>query len=101
LLHLSASGYRRFVKRSALRRVGRVQLQRNAAVALGNSGLAEATEPLGRSLHENPSPLVREHAAWALGRLPGDDARELLRAWRRREREDSVLRELDLSLEQL
>jgi epoxyqueuosine reductase len=100
LLELSASGYRRFVKRSALRRIGRVQLQRNAAVALGNSGLAEAVPALGRCLGENPSPLVREHAAWALGRLPGEAARELLRAHREREREASVSHEIDLALAQ-
>jgi epoxyqueuosine reductase len=100
LLELSASGYRRFVKRSALRRVGRVQLQRNAAVALGNSGLPEAAAPLARSLLENPSSLVREHAAWALGRLPGEAPRALLRAHRERERESCVLSEIELSLAQ-
>jgi epoxyqueuosine reductase len=100
LLELSASGYRRFVKRSALRRIGRVQLQRNAAVALGNSGLPEAADPLGRSLADNPSALVRAHAAWALGRLPEPAARELLRAHRARERESSVLEEIDLALSQ-
>lgn len=100
LLELSASGYRRFVKRSALRRIGRVQLQRNAAVALGNSGLLAAVEPLGRSLAENPSALVRAHAAWALGQLPGQAARELLRAHRAREQESSVLEEIDLALSQ-
>jgi epoxyqueuosine reductase len=100
LLELSASGYRRFVKRSALRRIGRVQLQRNAAVALGNSGRAEAAAPLGRSLAENPSALVRGHAAWALGRLPGQAAPELLRAQRARERESSVLEEIGLALSQ-
>jgi len=99
LLELSASGYRRFVKRSALRRIGRVQLQRNAAVALGNSGLPEAAQPLGRSLAENPSALVRAHAAWALGRLPGPAAPELLRAHRARERESSVLEEIEIALE--
>jgi len=100
LLELSASGYRRFVKRSALRRIGRVQLQRNAAVALGNSGLPEAAPALARSLRENPSSLVREHAAWALGRLPGEAPRELLRAHRERERESSVWHEIDLALAQ-
>jgi epoxyqueuosine reductase len=100
LLELSASGYRRFVKRSALRRVGRVQLQRNAAVALGNSGLPEAAAPLARSLLENRSSLVREHAAWALGRLPGEAPRALLRAHREHERESCVLSEIELSLNQ-
>ena len=37
LLHLTASGYRRLVSGTALRRVNRAQLARNAAIALGNS----------------------------------------------------------------
>lgn len=100
LLELSAAGYRRFVKRSALRRIGRVQLQRNAAVALGNSGAPEAVEPLGRSLATNSSELVRAHVAWALGRLPGVEPRRLLETHRERERETSVLEEIDLALAQ-
>jgi len=69
-------------------------------VALGNSGLPEAVDPLGRCLRENPSALVREHAAWALGRLPGRAPRELLRAHRERERERSVLSEIAQTLDE-
>lgn len=69
LLELGSAGYRKLVKRSALRRVNRFTLARNAAVALGNSGDARAVAPLARALSDNPSALVREHAAWALGEL--------------------------------
>ena len=69
LLQLTSSGYRRLVRNTALRRVSRQQLARNAAVALGNSGLPTAVSPLRRALAEHPSPLVRGHAAWALGAL--------------------------------
>jgi epoxyqueuosine reductase len=68
-LTLGAAGYRKLVKRSALRRVGKAQLQRNAAVALGNSGDVRAVAPLARALEADPSALVRAHAAWALGAL--------------------------------
>jgi epoxyqueuosine reductase len=44
-------------------------LQRNAAIALGNSASAQAVAPLTRALRENAEPLVRAHAAWALGQL--------------------------------
>ncbi len=75
LLELTSSGYRRLVKKSALRRTSRRQLQRNAAVALGNSGDPGAVAPLCRALAQSPYPLVRAHAAWALGRLgAGRDA---------------------------
>jgi epoxyqueuosine reductase len=69
LLELGAAGYRKLVRRSALRRVSRDTLARNAAVALGNTRDARAAEPLARALAAHPSALVRSHAAWALGEL--------------------------------
>lgn len=69
LLELGAARYRTLVKRTALRRASRATLQRNAAIALGNSGDESAIAPLTRALLENPTPLVRAHAAWALGEL--------------------------------
>ena len=71
LLALAAKGsnqLRQFVRRTALRRVPRHVLQRNIAVALGNTGAAEAIPALQRWLGSH-SPLVRLHAVWALGRL--------------------------------
>lgn len=47
---------------------GRQVLQRNALVALGNSGDPAAFDPLCNSLR-SPDALLRGHAAWALGRL--------------------------------
>jgi len=52
---------------TALSRPGRAGLLRNLCVGLGNAGDAEDV-PLLRRCLEDPSPLVREHAAWALGR---------------------------------
>ncbi len=69
LLELGAAGYRKLVRRTALRRVTRDTLARNAAVALGNTRDARAVPPLERALGSHPSPLVRAHAAWALGEL--------------------------------
>jgi epoxyqueuosine reductase len=43
-------------------------LKRNAAVVLANVGAAEDLLVLGAAL-DDPEPLVREHAAWALVRL--------------------------------
>jgi epoxyqueuosine reductase len=69
LLELGAAGYRKLVRRTALRRVSRDTLARNAAVALGNTHDARAVAPLARALASHPSALVRAHAAWALGEL--------------------------------
>jgi epoxyqueuosine reductase len=69
LLELGAAGYRKLVRRTALRRVTRDSLARNAAVALGNTHDARAVPPLERALASHRSELVRSHAAWALGEL--------------------------------
>ena len=78
LLGLTASSYRRLVKDSALRRVSRPRLARNAAVAIGNSGDRGYVPALGRALERDSSALVRSHVAWALGRLGGDAALAML-----------------------
>ena len=59
---------------SAIRRLGHERWLRNIAVALGNAPFSdEAVAALrGRSAH--PSPLVREHVAWALARLESQQA---------------------------
>ena len=53
---------------TAVMRAGRGGLARNACVVLGNVGGEGAIEALTGAL-EDESPLVREHAAWALTRL--------------------------------
>jgi epoxyqueuosine reductase len=69
LLFLTSSGYRRLVRGSALSRVSRARLGRNAAIALGNSHDPAAEAPLARAVTTHSSELVRAHAAWALGAL--------------------------------
>jgi epoxyqueuosine reductase len=68
LANKGANQLRQFVKRTALRRVSREMLLRNVAVALGNTGSADAIPALV-ALLGNRSPLVRAHAVWALRRL--------------------------------
>jgi epoxyqueuosine reductase len=57
-----------------LTRPGRAGLLRNCCVAAGNLKLKEAVPALIRCLREDPSPLVRGHAAWALGEIGGTGA---------------------------
>jgi len=54
---------------SPIRRIGRDRLVRNACVAAGNSDLRVFLPILAALANEDPSPLVREHAAWAAERL--------------------------------
>ncbi len=57
-----------------LTRPGRTGLLRNCCVVAGNLGLVEAVPALVRCLREDTSPLVRGHAAWALGEIGGEEA---------------------------
>jgi len=54
---------------SAIRRIGHARWLRNLAVALGNSRGGPAVERALRGRADDPSPVVREHVAWALARL--------------------------------
>ncbi len=100
LLALDAEGFRRRFRGTAILRARRRGLARNVAVALGNCGDLAAVPALERALTD-PDPLVRGHAAWALGHLAGEQARAPLLAARQRESEASVREEIDLALAEL
>lgn len=95
LLEITSAAHRRLVKGSALKRVSRPRLQRNAAVALGNSRDPRALAPLAKALADSPYPLVRVHCAWALGRLGQHDALAILRERRALEQDEAVRAEID------
>jgi epoxyqueuosine reductase len=71
---------------------------RNAAVVLGNSGNRDAVAVLASSLQDEIEPLVRSHAAWALGRLGGASARATLERRRRTETDSEVDAEIEAAL---
>ncbi|MBI3303646.1 MAG: tRNA epoxyqueuosine(34) reductase QueG [Deltaproteobacteria bacterium] len=77
LMTLDEAGFRTRFGCSAVRRAKRRGLLRNVAVALGNSGNPEAIPPLRAALRD-PEPLVRGHAAWALGRFAEPETRTAL-----------------------
>jgi epoxyqueuosine reductase len=54
---------------SPLRRAGRVNMARNAALVLGNRGDASALTPLREAAARHDDPVVREAAAWAIHEL--------------------------------
>ncbi len=77
LLEMTEDEFRQRFSNSPLKRAKLVGLKRNACVALGNSADPSAVPPLIRALTEE-APVVRRHAAWALGRLGSDEARSAL-----------------------
>jgi epoxyqueuosine reductase len=101
LLSLGSAAHRRLVRRTALARASRIRLQRNAAVALGNTGEPSVVPALATALTQNPSALVRAHCAWALGRIGTDAARLALRQARGAETDSSVIEEIDIANNQL
>ncbi len=70
LLEMDDDGFQARFGSSALARIGRERLVRNACVAAGNSG-DRALIPALRPLLGEASALLRDHAAWALDQLGG------------------------------
>ncbi len=96
LLALSPDEFRRRTRGSAIRRAGYAGFLRNVAVALGNTRDPAAFPPLATAL-DHPEPLVRGHAAWALGEVDRPRAIPLLTARRARESDAYVLSEIEAS----
>ncbi|OKL44347.1 tRNA epoxyqueuosine(34) reductase QueG [Pseudovibrio exalbescens] len=96
LLKLDDASFRRFFTGSPIKRVGRDRFIRNVLIAAGNSGKAELLGDVIRLL-EDPAPVVRATAVWALGELgspaqqadlhdglaPSETAREVQEEWQR------------------
>ncbi len=73
LAGLDDAAFRALFRKSPVRRIGRDRFVRNVLYAIGNSGdtaLAAAARPL----LDDPSPLVRGAAVWALSRLLDGEA---------------------------
>lgn len=69
LMQMTREEWDRWTRGSAIRRAGYAGFRRNVAVAIGN-WLASVDEEAVAALRDalDYDPLVREHAAWALGR---------------------------------
>src|SRR5262249_26105785 len=93
LLRLDASAFRRRFSDTSLARTRRRGLLRNAAVVLGNTGNPAAVPALRHALGDR-EPLVRQHAAWALGAIGGAEAYEALTDRAAREPSQAVRAEI-------
>jgi len=74
LLSLDDEAFRARYRGTPIFRLKRDRLIRNACVAAGNWGHSSAWPHLRRLL-DDPSPIVRGHAAWAIDRIDGRAAR--------------------------
>lgn len=98
LIEMDEAAFRQWYAGSPIVRVGRGRLLRNVAVALGNWGDKRAIEPLAKALQDS-DPLVREHAAWALGCTSGQAAPEILGDALQKETDAAVRQEIETTLE--
>ena len=79
---------------TSIMRAKRRGMQRNACVALGNIGDSRAVPALAEALR-HIDPLVRSHAAWALGRIGGETAARALSDAAAVESNPEVLEEIE------
>jgi epoxyqueuosine reductase len=100
LLEMSEDQFRQRFQGTPIMRARRVGLKRNACVALGNLKDPAAIPGLDRALAED-GPLVRCHAAWALGQIGGPQAESILRRARNHESDPQVIAELGAALTEL
>ncbi len=98
LLGLDREGYVQRFQVSPMKRAKLEGLKRNAAVAMGNRGDRRYLPALAGALAD-PSPVVRGHAAWALGKLAGGAPADALRAAQQREEDPAVRREIAAALD--
>jgi epoxyqueuosine reductase len=100
---LSEEAWEAFSRGSAIRRAGRGGFARNVCVAMGN-WLADEEEPPAEAVSvlldalSDPKPLVRGHAAWALGQAGTLEAQEAVTSLLESEDDPWVREEVRLGL---
>lgn len=100
LLSMDQAAFSRRFRGSPIKRAKRRGLLRNAAVALGNRGTADDIPALSGALSDH-EPLVRGHAAWALGRIGGPEARLALSAAGGSETDEAVREEIAQAINEI
>jgi epoxyqueuosine reductase len=100
VLKMTAAEFEEQFGETPLARPGRAGVLRNACIVLGNSGDQGALPPLMSALRDE-EPLVRGAAAWALGRIGGQDARVALESHAAVEDNPEVAQEIRNALRQL
>jgi epoxyqueuosine reductase len=104
-IRLTPEEFNRKFKDSPVKRAKRRGYLRNVAVAIGNlaalqgsEAAREAVTTLSKILHTDPEPLVRAHAAWALGRFGDDNVRNELDNALQQEGQEAVRFEIQVAL---
>ncbi len=97
LLNIPHARFRELVGPTTAGWIGRTRFRRNVAVALGNLGDPAAIPALVEALSA-PEPMVRGHAAWALGKIGTRSARYALEQTLSKETDLQVTSEIEAAL---
>jgi len=100
LLGMMQAEFSEAFKGSPMKRAKLRGLKRNASVVLGNTGSLDDVPALAAALSDS-EPLVRAHAAWALGRIASSTAEAALRERLAVEPDAAVSEEVRAALEVL
>ncbi len=77
---------------------GKNPIQRNAIIALAHFKDETALEDLVELLNQDPRPMIRGTAAWAIGKIDGAEARAMLEKAFELERDETVIAEIEKAL---
>ncbi|WP_010283641.1 tRNA epoxyqueuosine(34) reductase QueG [Bacillus timonensis] len=80
---------------------GKKPIQRNAILALAHFKDRGAIPELTKVLKEDPRPVLRGTAAWALGKIGDESAIEILKEASMKEKDEQVLQEIEKGLNML
>src|SRR5690625_699947 len=101
LLELSNRQFRERFGHSAAAWRGKNPIQRNAVIALGHYRDRSAIDVLAKLVREDARPAIRDAAAWALGRIGGDEAYEAIIDALEQETDEEVLGALHKAREEV
>jgi epoxyqueuosine reductase len=99
-LKLSPQNWRTQLRGSPLERPRRKGLVRNAAVVAGNLADESCTDDLINVLTNDPEPVARAHAAWALGQMDQPQSQQALKSQLTLETNTQVRQEIAEALNQ-
>jgi epoxyqueuosine reductase len=80
---------------------GKKPLQRNAIIGIAHYKDITAIDDLEKLLKEDPRPVIRGTAAWAIGKLATEQSMLILKAAKEREKDVDVVAEIDKGLNML
>lgn len=97
LININAKDFKTVIAPSTAGWIGRTRFRRNAIIAAGNAGDSEAVPELIAALTDS-EPVIRGHAAWALGEIGGQNAFDAFKIALSIETDDIAVDEIESAL---